>query len=68
MNDSYMGYSITAQQDKDVIWWELYFDGRFIVQDFRTIDGGKLQSIPHAVNDAKKNVDAFYRLKINETT
>lgn len=64
---TYRGYEIFAFDDvgRKVIYWELFFNGNFVLRDFSTIDGGKLQSASHAINDAKRNIDAFYRLKIN---
>jgi len=55
----YKGYKIYAEKD----FWIITKDDFFLC-DYRTIDGGELQSEKHAYNDAKKNIDTFERLGI----
>jgi hypothetical protein len=44
--------------------WRIEFpDDEQILYDRNSIDGGKLQSIENAINDAKKNIDCINRLK-----
>lgn len=62
--ENYKGYKVVAQKDGnriEGISWSICKKGKSLF-DFRTIDGDKLQSVSHAMNDAKKNIDTFYRL------
>ena len=61
----YKGYKVIAQVDGnriEGISWSIEKEGE-VLFDFRTIDGDKLQSVRHAMNDAKRNIDTFYRLE-----
>lgn len=69
----YKGYLIATTEvrlindngtNHKLVRWYLIREGKFLLSDFRTIEGYELQSRGHAINDAKKNVDAFIRLRI----
>ena len=72
LQETYKDYEIFAieETNKDennkinkIIFWFIKKDGIFVITDTRAIDGSKLQSAAHAINDAKKNIDAIYNLK-----
>ena len=71
LSDNYRGYEIIAERFFDylgntVVIWSLWFQGRHILSDRNTIDGVRLTDVRQAINDAKKNVDTLYRLKIED--
>jgi hypothetical protein len=71
LSDNYRGYEIIAERFFDysgntVVIWSLWFQGGHILSDRNTIDGVRLTDVRQAINDAKKNVDTFYRLKIED--
>jgi len=64
----YLGYGIRAVRpvmsdgSYGDIFWSIYDKGALILSDHSTIDGiYGFQSVSHAVNDAKKNVDSLVR-------
>ncbi len=71
LSDNYKGYEIISERFLDyfgnnVVIWSLWFNGGHILSDRNTIDGVRLTDIRQAINDAKKNIDIFYRLKIED--
>lgn len=66
METYYRDYQIVSEEIKEerFITWSIYKDGIHILSDSRTIEGGKLQSVSHAINDAKSNIDTFIRLNL----
>lgn len=68
-SEIYNGYLIQAEKFLDyygnkTVIWSLWFAGSHILSDRNTIDGLRLTDVRQAINDAKKNVDAFFRLNI----
>lgn len=65
--EHYLGCDILATKDKNESGfvsydWFLYKDEKFLMTDRNTIDGsGPLQSVQHAINDCKKNIDSLIR-------
>lgn len=71
LSEDYKGCQIKATEevlkdengkDYKFIQWFVTKMGKLVLSDIRTIDGNKLQSVNHAVNDAKKNIETIYRL------
>ena len=72
--EKYLQFKIRAnhiiskdKNDKDYKFfnWEIFKNEKFFITDLKTIEGDNLQSLSHAINDAKKNIDIFIRLKIS---
>ncbi len=71
LSEDYKGCQIKATEevlkdengkDYKFIQWFVTKMGKLVLSDIRTIDGNKLQSVNHAVNDTKKNIETIYRL------
>ena len=59
----YKSYHIKVVKKENIIYWQLFWQGKFILEDGITIDGGgPFQNLNHAVNDCKKNIDCFFVL------
>lgn len=60
--EKYRNFIIESGTDNDLFFWNIYRDNRFYLSDTRTIDGSKINGVNHAINDAKKNIDAILRI------
>ena len=66
--ETYLGLLIIGSYDiikKITIGWRIYNDKKMVMADTNQIDGTPgFQSVNHAINDAKKNIDELVKLHL----
>lgn len=64
--ETYKDYQITTYyiEKFDMNWYEIWKNNLFVSKDWGTLAGDKITDLKQAINEAKRTIDTWIRLKL----